>query len=274
MYYLLCIISQKYQLNYMEGKKMIRNYQRLFILSFILFFLILSYNAFSAEEGLVAYWSFDDGKDDTAKDLTGNKNDGNIKGKSQWVIGKSGTALAFAKADAISVEIADNPTINIAEQITMSAWIKPSAIYIGGDWKERNCVIAKVRAYYLDINETGNLASYLYGVQPLEWLAGKTDMTKFIDKWVHVATVYDGKEHKLYIDGKLDASVKKSGNIAVAAENLHIGWVDNNRYFDGVIDEVMLWSKGMTEDELIRSLAVNPKLKMATCWGMQKSFQP
>jgi len=249
-------------------------YKNIFYSLMFLFFLTLSINAFSAEEGLIAYWSFDDGKGDVANDLTKNGNTGDIKGKSQWVAGKVGTALAFEKPSTIFVEIKDNPTLNITEQITMSAWIKPTEIYLGGDWKERNCVIAKRRAYYMDISETGNLASYLYGVQPQEWLIGNTNMKQFLNKWVHVATVYDGKEHKLYINGKLDVSVKKSGSITVVAENVYIGWVDNNRYFDGVIDEVMLWSKGLTEGELAKSLSVSPKMKLATSWAILKSSQP
>lgn len=251
-----------------------RIYENFLYASLILFFLTLSCNVFSAEEGLVAYWSFDDGKGDVASDMTGNGNDGQIMGKSQWEAGKVGMALAFAKADAIQVEVADNPNLHITEQITMSAWIKPSEIYLGAEWQQRNCVMAKVRAYYLDISETGNLASYLYNVQPQEWLVGEIDMMKFLNKWVHVAVVYDGKEHKLYVDGKLDIAVNKSGTIAETADAFHIGWVDNNRYFDGLIDEVMLWSRGLTEGEIADSLAVNPKSKLATCWGALKFMCP
>lgn len=226
---------------------------------------------YSAEEELIGNWTFDDAKGDKAKDSSKKKNDGIIKGKGQWVQGKIGNALLFVKQEAIHIEVINNPSLDIKEQITMSAWIKPTSIYIGGDWKERNCVMAKRRAYYLDINEQGNLASYLYGVQPQEWLSGTTDMRKFIDKWVHVTTTYDGKEHKLFVNGKLDASAKKSGQISEVTESFYIGWVDNNRYFDGIIDEVMLLSKALTADELAKSLSVNPNLKLTSCWGKLKT---
>jgi len=223
-----------------------------------------------AEEGFVGYWGFEEGKGDSVRDLSGSENHGTIKGKSQWTQGKDGMALSFSKPDAVYVDIKDSKSIDISEGITMSAWIKPSKIYLGDDWMERNCVVAKKRAYYLDITEQGNLASYLYNVQPQEWLVGKTDMTRFLGKWVHVATVYDGKEHKLYVNGKLDASVKKGGAIALNDENLTIGWVDNNRYFDGVIDEVKIWSKGLTEEEIAEILSVEAGNKLVTCWGILK----
>jgi hypothetical protein len=243
----------------------------LILVSSISFLLILSFSVYSAEEGLVGYWALDEGNGDNAKDSSGSDNNGTIKGKSQWVQGKIGMALSFVKPNAIYVEIPDSKTLNITEQITMSAWIKPTAIYKGADWMERNCVVAKRRAYYMDITETGNLASYLYGVQPQEWLVGNTDMNKFLNKWVHVATVYDGKEHKLYIDGSLDASVKKSGPITTVTESLYIGWVDNNRYFDGIIDDVKVYSRGLAEGELAKSLSITPSHKLATCWGNLKS---
>jgi len=229
--------------------------------------------AIYAQDGLIGYWSFDEDADGKLKDLSGSKNDGTIKGKPQLKQGKSGMALAFSKPNKDYIEIIDNDTIDISEGMTMSAWINPSEIYIGGDWKERNCIMAKVRAYYLDITETGNLASYLYNVQPQEWLVGETDMKKFAGKWVHVASTYDGKEHNLYINGELDASVNKSGTIAVNADNLYIGWVDNNRYFDGLIDEVQLWSKGISAEELKKALAVNSKGKLASCWGRLRILQ-
>jgi len=216
---------------------------------------------------LVGYWNFEDGKGNDVKDVSGSGNNGTIKGKVEWKPGKIGGGMAFTKAGQGYVTISDSQTLDIAEQVTLCAWIKPSQIYLGGAWQERNCIIAKLRAYYMDISETGNLASYLYGVQPQQWLVGKTDMMKFLNTWVHVATVYDGKEHRLYINGKLDISEKKSGNITFNSDPLTIGWVDNNRYFDGLLDEVQVWSRGLSEGELSGLMAVSRNSKLPVCWS-------
>ena len=227
----------------------------------------LTVSVCSADEALVGYWAFEEGEGEDVKDLSGLGNDGIIMGQTEWKQGKLGTALAFFKDGQGYVEIVDNETLDIADQITMTAWIKPSDIYIGDDWTERNCIVAKKRAYYLDISETGNLAFYLYNVQPQEWLFGDTDMTDFLNNWVHVAAVYDGGDQKLYVNGSLDASFIKSGTITVNEDNLTIGWVDNNRYFDGIIDEVMIWSRALTEEELSGLLSVSPEGRLTTCWG-------
>jgi len=236
----------------------------------IVLMMTLSIPVCLADEALVGYWGFEEGEGTDAEDLSGAGNDGVIVGDAEWKPGKVGTALAFERAGEINVQIVDSETIDISEQITMSAWIKPSEIYIGDVWQERNCIIAKRRAYYLDISETGNLACYMYNVQPQEWLLGETDLTGLLGTWIHVAATYDGQEQRLYVNGKLDVAVKKTGSIAVNEDPLAIGWVDNNRYFDGLIDEVKLWSRALSEDELSGMLSVEAKGKLATCWGALK----
>jgi len=57
------------------------------------------------------------------------------------------------------------------------------------------------------------------------------------------------------------------GTITVNEDNLTIGWVDSNRYFDGIIDEVMIWSRALTEEELSGLLSVSPEDRLTTCWG-------
>ena len=77
-------------------------------------------------------------------------------------------------------------------------------------------------------------------------------------------------EGHLLIDGELDVAVAKSGAITVNTDSLFIGWVDNNRYFDGIIDDVMIWYRGLSAEELTDFLAVSSKDKLATCWAALK----
>lgn len=227
-----------------------------------------------SDKDLVGYWPLDDGAGETVEDVSGNGNNGKIEGKAKWVGGILGGALELRTEDKAKVTIPNHPTINPTKEITLCAWIKPISIYDGDNWKKQNTVFGKSDAYYLTITDKKNLASYLFGTNPQEWLMGKTDLGQYIGDWVHVATTYDGSKHILYVNGNQDASVVKTGNITESNKDLHLGWVDYDRYIDGVIDEAMVWTRALSEKEikdLVTAVqAVSPKDKLAVSWGKIK----
>ncbi|MBM3211716.1 hypothetical protein FJZ33_05835, partial [Candidatus Poribacteria bacterium] len=200
--------------------------------------------------GMVLYLPFDEGNGSIVKDLSGYGNNGVTKGKVEWAQGIKGTALSFSKDWQGHVEVPDSNSLDVSQQITISAWIRPSKIYIGNDQLQMNDILVKFRSYYLTISEKGKLSLYLYGIKPEGWLYGSADMTRFLNTWVHVAAVYDGQERRLYINGKLDASAKASGTISVTTYPLTLGFSSHNRYFDGIIDEVKIWSRALTGNEI------------------------
>ncbi len=64
-------------------------------------------------------------------------------------------------------------------------------------------------------------------------------------KWTHLAGVFDGKECRLYVDGKLSASLKGTGTRKVNDLPLFIGadpdgYGNPTREFAGQLDEVRL----------------------------------
>jgi len=70
--------------------------------------------------------------------------------------------------------------------------------------------------------------------------------------WTHVAFTYDGATMKIYKDGFEAASRAKTGNLVT---NPLVGaWIGanptNNKWFDGVIDEVQIFTRALTESEV------------------------
>lgn len=79
---------------------------------------------------------------------------------------------------------------------------------------------------------------------------GKVDVND--GKWHHVVGVYEGDEICLYVDGTLDNSERASGLIETNdfavmigenAEKMVRGW-------NGLIDDVRIYSYALTEDEV------------------------
>ena len=227
-----------------------------------------------SEKDLGGHWTLDDGAGETVKDISGNGNNGKIEGNAEWVAGILGRALELKAKNKAKVKIPNSASLGASEGITLCAWIKPISLYDGGDWKLQNTVIGKAHAYYLTINEKGNLQSYIYGPQPQEWVVGKTKLKQYIGKWVHVATVYDGSKHIIYVNGSQDASVEKNGSILVVNDDVYLGWVDYDRYIDGAMDEAMVWTRGLSGAEvrgLAAANAVSPKAKLTVSWGKVKT---
>ena len=83
---------------------------------------------------------------------------------------------------------------------------------------------------------------------------------------------------RLYIDGKFDAEGEKSKDVDVNTESVmfieaSVGvGKTTRRYLEGVIDELGIYDRVLTEEEIERNfnakgLAVNPHKKLAVAWG-------
>jgi hypothetical protein len=77
--------------------------------------------------------------------------------------------------------------------------------------------------------------------------------------WYHIAAVYDGLKRTLYLNGVKEMFGPYTSNstepLATVATPLHVGqylltsaW--GNGYFDGAIDEIRIWNKARTGDQI------------------------
>jgi len=108
---------------------------------------------------------------------------------------------------------------------------------------------------------------------------GRIQVPAVQDKWYHVGYTCDTKKNelKLYVDGKL------INTVAAGAEpnnltHLRIGSEHEGRFFLGIIDEVRLYNRALTEKEMKQNfavtsneLAVNAVGKLTIIWGALKS---
>jgi len=107
-------------------------------------------------------------------------------------------------------------------------------------------------------------------------------------KWIHVGSVYDGKEMRIYINGKLDVGEagdfknpqKQSGKIIVSKEPLTIGseLIWKSAVYHGLLDEVAIFNVALSDNDIpqimnsgVESfLAVHCSGKLTTNWGLIK----
>jgi hypothetical protein len=199
---------------------------------------------------LVAHWKLDDGSGDTAANAIAGGYQGKLVGNPAWTGGIIGGALNF-DGQGDYIEIIDSNDFTITSQITVSAWIKTDkidkrwqAIVTKGDRSWR--LQGQRRGYALEFACTGLvIPGSMWGS-----LYGTIDAND--GQWHHVAGVYDGQKICLYIDGRLDVSQPASGRIRLDDRAVLIGDTSQKpgRCWNGLIDDVRIYSYGMTPEEV------------------------
>jgi hypothetical protein len=80
----------------------------------------------ASDNGLVGYWSFDEGLGTKAGDMSGRGNNGNITGAS-WVDGKRGKALDFNGSSG-NMNLGDVDAVDGLSALTVCTWVKPTDV--------------------------------------------------------------------------------------------------------------------------------------------------
>jgi len=229
-------------------------------------------------DGLVSYWTFDNVKNSIVEDAWG-KNDGTIQGDPKMVVGKVGNALEFdGKKDYI--EVPDSDSLDITDEITVEAWVKPDeAAGYGATFRTiaaKDKHASQPYGFYWD-STNGELEFVVNDAS--DRLTVAYDYNGKVGTWVHLAATYDGAGIKIYVDGDVIGSKAYSQKLFVDDGILCIGRdpdFGSDRYFPGVIDELRIYNRALTEAEIQRNfgskgLAVeNPSDKLTLTWGQIK----
>jgi hypothetical protein len=204
--------------------------------------------------GLIGWWKFDETSGTTAADSSGGHHTGTLVGNAKWAPGKIGGAIALDGHGSF-VRIAGKTAFDMADQTTIACWVNIHsvpvewmAIVTKGDSAWRLSTDHQERKFHMSVND------YNHNDVEAISLHGTTEVNA--DEWHHVASVYDGKVMKLYVDGKLDATKPWAGGIAKNNSDVLIG--ENveqpNRCFDGLIGDVRIYNYALSESE-IKALA-------------------
>jgi hypothetical protein len=77
-----------------------------------------------------------------------------------------------------------------------------------------------------------------------------------LNTWIHLAAVYDGATQKIYVNGNVDLSVSQSVGALTGSKNIYIGRNPNANYFNGSIDETLIYNRALTPAEI--AILANP----------------
>jgi len=185
-------------------------------------------------------------------DTSGNNLHGSWVGETGgFVDGIEGKALNL---NGSYVKILDNDLLEGMSGLTISFWARHHTANVSG------FIIIKGSCYYFDFYAGGTkgIRSAVYtDTKSLPTVV--TRAARVTDqRWDHYAIIYDGSLVHLYINGQEyttgvgDAPLALTGSVRNKTNNLFIGAnSDGTLKFDGDIDELKLYNKALTADELI-----------------------
>lgn len=227
----------------------------------------------TAEEALVAYYSFDGDTDDTS----GNDNNGVIKGDSKFDTGKFGDAIHLNVGAHVEMQVSETLHGDIfkSDPFTISAWINPT--FEGGAWQQiwRSLPTASGHNTFF-VNKDQGLLSWRGQVGGWTVLCQTDGGLIKKDEWSHVVVQSDGKNFRIYVNGKM-AKETEFQETRGANAIYRLGGEGGEGY-GGAIDDAAVFSRALDEDEINslgngveEYLSVEPIDKLTTKWGYIKN---
>lgn len=200
----------------------------------------------------IGLWHMDEISGNTAYDFSGFENDGSVLA-SRTTSGKFSQGVSFDGIDDY-VQVPHSDSLNITEELTISAWIKRT-----GPLDQYDTIVHKVdpggrgyRLWYKDgqygfsiFSDTSYSLSGISGT-PLE-------------EWVNIVGTYNknnGGDMKFYENGEMISNMTPQiggDGYSIYSSNLPLQIGAHTHYgrnFQGAIDEVAIWDRELSEDEV------------------------
>ena len=217
------------------------------------------------DESLILYLSFDELNARTVNDHSQYGNNGELVGNSTLVEGKFGKALKFnGRSDW--VEIPHDDSLTVDKNVTVMAWIKTPR-HGGPNGAPSQCIVAKSdnpRSYSLYTEKvTGALHLSISDSR-----GSYSHQNVVLNRWQHVTAQVDNGIHRYWINGKsagvypVDASLPGRADTAP----VRVGYGHDtrppnapDRHFLGLIDELRIWNRALSQDEIIKEMKIGNK---------------
>jgi len=196
-------------------------------------------------KGLVAYYTFDG----NANDKSGNNHHGIVHGTTLTTdrFGNKNSAYSFNGVDAY-VDLTSTATLNMFSGFTLSAWVNFTDINYDGS--VGGSIVSKHINYYPNGFTMSVYKSNVYLAANNSSYFISTPDAYNDGTWHLLIGVYDSTALSIYIDGVL----KVSGNASYTTGNdinIRIGADSELSFFNGIIDDVRIWKRALSENEIL-----------------------
>jgi len=227
--------------------KSIKPLQRLVVLGIsalvVIIIAVIVYFYFSPKDSL--YLNFSD-KQNLQKFVS--KKNGAIYGEPKFVKESIGAALDFDGKSYLDCGSSDR-LIDVLENVTIEAWIKPEKVLSS----QSDTVIVMKGNYIFGLtrDERAGTSDVVLGYIN----SGSNHVKAYIvqEQWNHVVLVHDrnlpNKNIKIYINGVIRGESDYNEPVLANVDRIFVGG-DGKNNFNGLIGNVKIYNKAMTEEEV------------------------
>jgi len=210
----------------------------------------------TAADGLMGYWTFEEGTGTTTADASGNNLTGTLLNGPLWVPGKTGQYALDFDGSNDRVDVGNPMLLQLTGPMTLTAWAWPDSVSDSGRIITKGGASGS-RGWSLNAENTGTWA--------FQVAVNSTTLTSLqvagvpLNTWTHVAGVYDpsaagGPSMKLYTNGLLAATLTTGVPAAQynSGVNVSIGArADGTTRWNGRLDEVRVYNRALTQAEIV-----------------------
>lgn len=205
--------------------------------------------------GLVGYWPFNG----NANDISGNGNNGIVNGATLVADRFNITNKAYS-FDGVNDYITIPPSTSLyVDTFSISCWIKPNNInaILSSIIKKGTYSNATNEAYFLGLQAPNGIFSGVKdGTNCTPGIGWGEDLrasnNSLIGNWTNIVYIYSNGTLSIFVNGTFLGSVVIGGKITFCGNTeITIGMEWLNHYpFDGVIDDIGIWNRTLTQNEI------------------------
>lgn len=159
---------------------------------------------------------------------------------------QTNNAIAFDGVDDY-VEVADNDELDLISDYSIEAWIYPTSLNSSGMGIVSKYQTSAANGYFLRFSLESDPVLEFDGLVADEFQIST-------NTWYHVVAVNDNSTRKLYVNGEEQELSGSLQEVSTNTDNLRIGSDYSGRYFNGIIDEVAIWGKALTQNEVLDNM--------------------
>lgn len=207
------------------------------------------------KEGLLAHFTFDSNENGAiGKDASGKDHHATVDGQAVSEAGRIGGALKCSGLSTFMLPA--GAFANPSAQITLAAWIKPTV----SQYSPVLEFSADAFHYgpHLWVTQQGGIYMNFWGSPGNDRVVQTAPGVVPAAAWTHVACTYDGSKALVYVNGQAAGAEQWPGLKLEVGYPFYVGarkgWGHGNAVFGGSVDEVVVYDRALSADEL-RQLA-------------------